>query len=667
MLNYSINEIAKIVNGQLFKSENFADTNIQQIITDSRTLFNSENALFFALSGPRNNGHRFIPELLEKKLLFFVVSEKTNIQKNATFILVENTSVAMQKLAAFHRSNFHIPVIGITGSNGKTIVKEWLSEILSQQFSVVKSPKSYNSQIGVPLSVLLMNNYHQLAIFEAGISQPGEMQKLQKIIAPDFGIFTTIGDAHQENFISLQQKINEKLQLFTRTKQLVFCADNELIRDEIHNFCENHRVKTIAWSLLDNTAELYFSAKKENGKTKISAHFNQQNSIFEIPFTDSSSIENVCHCFALTVHLLEKPENILAAFSTLKAVEMRLEIKQGINNCLLINDYYNADLHSLEIALSVLHQQATKNHFKKTLILSDIEQTGVPSEELFKQVSILMGEWKIDKLIGIGKEISKHQELFQVEKEFFPSLAEFQNIYSKHKFRSEAILIKGARFFTFEKIAAWLQEKAHQTVLEIQLNALVHNLNIYRSLLKPETKIMVMVKAFSYGSGDVEIAKLLQYQNVDYLAVAVADEGVQLRNAGVNTPIIVMNPEQSSFSNMIEFGLEPNIYAIQLLLQFLENAKNLGLKNYPVHLKIDTGMNRLGLKTDEEIQQAIELISNHEQLKIESVFSHLAGSDDPMLDDFTNEQVQTFLTKSEKITASFPYKINRHILNSAGI
>jgi alanine racemase len=667
MINYSISEIAKITNGKITGQQNSQNKKIAQIITDSRIFFNPENSLFIALVGPQNNGHTFIPKLIKRGVKTFLISEKQAITKNATFILVKNTTVALQKLAKFNREKQNFPIIGITGSNGKTIVKEWLHNILSPEFKIIRSPKSYNSQIGVPLSVLLMNENFNLGIIEAGISEPGEMQNLANIISPEIGIFTNIGDAHQENFESVQQKIREKLKLFEKSKKLIYCTDSEPLNSEIEKFCKTHSIEKTGWSLKKNRASIDFSTTIKTSFTEIEADVNGIKYTFKIPFTDHSAIENSCHCFAAASALSKNTEALLSQFEKLEPVAMRLEIKKGINNTLLVNDYYNSDLNSLAIALSVLQQQAAKAHRYKQIILSDIQQTGMPQPELYKRVNKLLTEWQIDEITGIGPEISKHPELFSIKKTFYNSTAGFKTGFDRNRFKSAAILIKGARQFAFESVSELLQQKAHQTLLEINLNALVYNLNIFKGLLKPETKIMVMVKAFSYGSGDVEIAKLLEYQNVNYLAVAVADEGVLLRNAGITTPIIVMNPEQHSFQNIVDYRLEPNIYSIELLTGFIKTVSENGLQNFPVHIKIDTGMNRLGLKTEQEIKSAIEIILKNSWIKVNSVFSHLAASDDPALDRFTQSQFNTFENHFVFFENAFPYKIDRHILNSAGI
>ncbi len=656
-----------MLNAKLFKGTSFTNHKITQILTDSRTYFQGENTLFFALTGPRNNGHSYIPNLIEKGVYAFVVSDSKVISNKASFILVENTTAALQKLAAFVRKQQNYPVVGITGSNGKTIVKEWLHNILSGEFKIVRNPKSYNSQVGVPLSVLLMDDRYELGIFEAGISQPGEMKNLAEIIRPAIGIFTNIGDAHQEGFDSLKQKAEEKLLLFNSCEKLIFNADSEIIKNAAEEYCAVNSIEKVDWSQKNSKSTIFFLVKKENGFTGITAAIQNKTYEFKIPFTDDSSVENACHCFAAASVLSKNLPAVLSEFEKLYPVEMRLEIKQGINNCLLVNDYYNSDLNSLSIALSVLNQQAAKSHLYKQVILSDIQQTGLPNDELYRQVNKLLTDWKMNEIIGIGTEISRHSDLFSIRKSFFDSLADFEKQFNRTRFQSSAILIKGARQFTFEKISQLLQLKAHQTQLEIDLNALVHNLNEFKKLLRPETKIMVMVKAFSYGSGDVEIANALQYQNVAYLAVAVTDEGVLLRNAGIKTPVIVMNPEQQSFQQIVDYRLEPNIYSLQLLDSFIKTVCQNGLFDFPVHLKIDTGMNRLGFKTDAEIKEAIQLIKENNRVKVISVFSHLAASDESSFDTFTKEQISRFEEVAGMVLKSFPYKIDRHILNSAGI
>ncbi len=666
MQSITLAELTKVLNGKLFLPGDDSYI-INRVITDSRTYFGEKNTIFFALSGPVYNGHNYIPQLLKKGCKAFVVSDEKFIVNDAAFILVKNTNQSLQQLAAFTRRLFTYPVIGISGSNGKTIVKEWLCDILSTNFKIIRSPKSYNSQVGVPLSVLLMDKKFDLGIFEAGISQVGEMENLQQVIAPEIGIITNIGDAHQQNFSSKEQKLTEKLHLFKSCKSLVYRVDNENISLITESYCSSNEIEPYSWTLQNKNARIKFSAEIQKTTTRILAKTSEGEFSFIIPFSDVSAIENSCHCFATILALNLDPAQFLPNFSKLQPVAMRLEIKQGINNCLLINDYYNSDLNSFEIALSVLKQQATKGHPLKQVILSDILQTGIPKPELYRKVNKMLTDWDIDKLIGIGSEIFDNQKEFTLEADFYRNRNDFERNFQKNTFKSSTLLFKGARQFQFEKISALLQQKAHQTVLEINLNALIHNLNTFRSHLKPDTKIMAMVKAFSYGSGDVEVARLLQHQNIDYLAVAVADEGVLLRSAGILTPIIVMNPEQDSFQNMIDYKLEPNIYSKELLDNFARTVSENGGIHFPVHLKLDTGMNRLGSKTQEELEEIIQALKSNQLLKVKSVFSHLAASDEPDMDIFTQNQFSKFEELSSLILDTFPYKIDRHILNSAGI
>ncbi|WP_340114464.1 bifunctional UDP-N-acetylmuramoyl-tripeptide:D-alanyl-D-alanine ligase/alanine racemase [Maribellus mangrovi] len=666
MLNLPLNQIATAIYGKVNATEEELASNILGVITDSRLHSTEKNPLFFALQGPVHNGHHFIADLITKGVRYFVISDKKFISNDAAFILVSDTTKALQQLAAYVRQQFNYPVVGITGSNGKTIAKEWLYDLLEHDLKIVRNPKSYNSQVGVPLSVLLMDRSYELGIFEAGISQPGEMQNLEKVIQPELGILTNIGDAHQEFFTSVEQKLDEKLLLFRNAKKLVCRIDDPIVESTVKAFCHANNVEPVFWSTKNKKTAIHFEVEKKATNTELVARYKAKKYSFEIPFNDESAIENACHCFAAIVALEKDPERFLSRFRQLQQVAMRLEIKQGNHQNILINDYYNSDLNSLSIALSVLMQQAGEKQ-EKVIILSDIQQTGLPLPELYSRVNNLLKKWRIDRLVGIGKDISANREQFKINSEFYRDILDFESRFSRYSIQNSAILIKGARQFRFERISGLLQQKAHQTVLEISLNALVHNLNIFRGLLKPKTKIMVMVKAFSYGSGDVEIARLLQFQKVDYLAVAVADEGVQLRKAGIHLPIIVMNPERDSFQNMFDHRLEPNLYSTDLVKEFVDAISTTNILEFPVHLKIDTGMNRLGLKTDAEISTSVGLLTNSNRVKLHSVFSHLAGSDDENLDDYTREQFERFEQFTKFIAERIPYSFDRHILNSAGI
>lgn len=664
MPSYKITEIASVLNASLKGSP---EGTISHLFTDSRTLIPGPGSMFVALRGERHDGHHFIEEVYRKKQVtcFLVekIPETMTTLPGVTFLVVPDTLQALQALAAWHRSHFSVPVIGITGSNGKTIVKEWLFELLHNHLTITRSPKSYNSQVGVPLSVWLMEPSTQLAIFEAGISRPGEMEKLEKIIRPTIGIFTNIGSAHQENFSSVTEKVKEKLLLFRNASALIYCMDNVVVHQETFRLSST---RCICWSRKNPQANLYVARvdKEEGDVTIISGLYQQEPVQIIIPFTDDASIENAIHCWLLMLHLGYKQDVIQRGMSCLHPVAMRLEIKKGINFCTLINDAYNSDLQSLSIALDVLNQQ--HQHPVKTLILSDIQQSGKEAAALYGEVASLLQTKGVNKFIGIGHEISAHARLFGSGSMFFLSTDEFLRKISRTSFHNEAILIKGSRSFRFERISDYLEQKSHRTVLEINLNAIVHNLNYFRSKLKPSVKIIAMVKAFAYGSGAYEIANVLQYHKVDYLAVAFADEGVALREAGITMPVIVMNPEQGTYPWLVDYKLEPEIYNLQGLQQLIDTLKIQRVYGFPVHIKLDTGMHRLGFDAA-ELDELIHVLHNNDNIRVASVFSHLAASDEPAQDDFTREQIKRFETMSQQLLRSLSYPVARHLLNSAGI
>jgi len=661
MPSYNISEICTIVSGKLFGK---SDNSVENLLIDSRILIPSDYTLFFAIAGKNHDGHNYINDMYAKGVRCFIVSRKIDFDEfsNSSFILVTNTIEALQKIAEYHRNKNNIEVLGITGSNGKTVVKEWISQLLSDYLRIVKNPKSYNSQIGVPLSVWAIEKEHQLGIFEAGISQIDEMINLERIIKPTIGIFTNIGDAHQENFESTDQKIKQKLILFKNCKTLIYCNDYSNINIQINS--NNYLLaKTISWGKKDAD---YLIKKIEKNKTvtQIEISVNKEIIIFEIPFSDNASIENILHAVVF-IHS-QYPEikiNILN-FKNLSHLEMRMEQLKAVNNCTLINDSYSCDISSLKIALDQLN--LLNKHILKTLILSDIQEVNTNSEITYSEVSKIVNKNNISKFIGIGEEISKFKNLFADNSLFFTDTKAFLNSLNVNNFINEDILLKGARKFTFEKISNALQEKNHRTVLEINLEALIHNLNFFRSQLKPETKIMVMVKAFSYGSGSYEIANLLQNQRVDYLGVAVADEGVDLRKNGINIPIIIMNPEKNSFYKIIENNLEPEIYSFSVLEEFNRAVEKFSPHSYPIHIKIDSGMHRLGF-LENQIDELLNDLKKYPKLKIRSVFSHLAGSSDGIHDKYTQNQINIFTIISEKIIQSIGYKPMLHILNSGGI
>lgn len=667
-IEYSIAEITSIVNGDLSSFHN-KDEKIKDILIDSRRLIDAKNCLFFALVSKKNDGHKYIHELYRKGVRNFVVLKppETELTAKANFITVKNTLTALQALSAFHRRKFNIPVLGITGSNGKTVVKEWLFQLLIKDLNILRSPKSYNSQIGVPLSVWQLNENHEMAIFEAGISEPDEMDKLQKIIQPTIGLFTNIGAAHNENFIQTAQKVGEKLKLFTKVDTLIYSTDYREIQETIIKSEILKTIKSFTWS------------NKEEGDLKITGierdeHHSQINGVFlkkvisiTIPFTDNASIENAIHCWGTMLLLGYENKIIATRMRKLHPIAMRLELKEGINNCSIINDSYNSDFNSLSIALDFLNQQ--KQHHKKTVVLSDILQSGKSDIELYSDISGLLENKNVGKIIGIGPAISKQADKFIIDKHFFSSTSEFLRKFPFASFNNETILLKGARAFEFEQISQALQQKAHETVLEINLNALIHNYNYFKSKIGTSTKIMAMVKAFSYGSGSFEIANALQFHRVDYLAVAYADEGIELRKSGINVPILVMNPDEESLDGIIMHSLEPEIYNFRVL-DLLEKAikKNIIPPNKPVkiHIKIDTGMHRLGFE-EADLDELIKRLHKNKSIYVQSVFSHLAASDDPQHDEFTKQQIERYDKMSRKLVAEAEHPVLKHILNSGGI
>jgi len=640
------------------------DVLISQIITDSRTVFAPETSLFIAIKGERHDGHQFIEELYRRGIRNFLISDsKIDLKKypEANFLKVENSLAALQKWAASHRAKFNFPIIAITGSNGKTIVKEWLFQLLRNEYSIVRSPKSYNSQLGVPLSVLQMNETHTLGIFEAGISFPKEMENLATILKPDLGIFTTLTNAHSENFDSEEIKAKEKSKLFSNCETIIFNADNDLIEKVILNLSAKNKISVGHQRLASLLVEEVIPSASG---TTVNLKFNTVTFKIQIPFFDRASVEDALLCVGVMLNMNYEISLIQDRISSLGAVEMRLEMINGINNCTIISDVYNSDISSLGISLDLLNQQ--KQVIRKTIVLSDILQEKMSPQELYGKVSEMLKEKNISRFIGIGPVISAYSNLFPENSEFYSSTSDFLHQLQINNFQNEAILIKGARKFELEKITERLQQKVHETVLEINLNAVAHNLNHYRSQLFPNTKIMAMVKAFSYGSGSFEIANILEYNRADYLAVAYADEGADLRNNGITLPIMVMNPEKNGIALLIEKELEPEIYSLKILNDFISYLQSRGIKNYPVHLKIDTGMHRLGFMPN-EWHILSETIKNSSEIKIVSVFSHLAASEDQNFDKFTNEQAALLQNACEIIKTSTSYDFLIHLLNSSGI
>ena len=637
---------------QTFAPVTKKELNVLDISIDSRSLRNTENTLFFTLKGNNHNAHDFLNDLYAKGVRYFVVSQDISLPADAIVFKVDDTLWALQRFVAFYRKKYTFPIVGITGSNGKTIVKEWLNQLLLPFYNIIKSPKSYNSQVGVPLSVIAINDEHNLGIFEAGISKPNEMDYLEEIIQPTIGILTNIGPAHNEGFSTKEEKLQEKIKLFKNVDVLI-SEKTDLIAAS-----KSEKAQWFNWSF-NEAANVQF--KKID--TVLKVNFEKTEFSVDLPFTDLASVENIATCITALLFLKIDTNYIIEAIPQLQTVQMRLQVKKGMNDCLLIDDSYSSDYQSLKIALDFLEQQ--KTHQQKTVILSDIFQSGFTPEVLYQKVAQLLNQNHVTRVIGIGNKIGTH--LTNVPQfQSYPDTETFLNDFNLRSFRSETILIKGSRSFQFEKIVAELEEKTHETVLEINLDAISHNLNFYKSKLKSTTKVMVMVKAFGYGNGSYEIAKLLAHHQVSYLGVAFADEGVELRKAGIKIPIVVMNPENSAFSTMIAYNLEPEIYNIEELNTFLQIAENQNLYNYPIHLKLNTGMNRLGF-VEKDFDGLINLLKQTNLVEVASIFSHLATSDMPEERDFTLQQIQTFQKWSAYIKKQLNINPVLHILNTSGI
>lgn len=643
---------------------------VLDISTDSRMVHPSANTLFIALKGPNHNGHMFIREMYEKGIRAFLVSEAPtaeNILPDAVFIVSTDTLISLQLIATYVRKRFQYPVVAITGSNGKTIVKEWIYQLLWNKIHILRSPGSYNSQVGVPVSVLRMNETYELALFEAGISQCGEMERLEKILLPEIGIFTSLGNAHLENFQSQTQLAQEKLTLFTNCNTIIYSTDNALLYNTMQETFGHSEKKLITWSSSDENAFVFLKSTTElNGITQL--HISCQNKNFEIsvPFTGRWAVENAMVTATFLLYFKSGQYFDAQLFQNLMPVAMRMELKPAINQSILLNDSYNSDIHSVQTALKLLQTQNGYKH--KTVVLSDILQSTHNKTEMYTYLADLLKTVGIDRFIGIGEELQTHAALFHSipETYFATETKAALKIIQNLNFEQDAILIKGARKYALERIVELLEEKKNGTRLEISMAALIHNLNIYRSKLKKNVKTMVMVKALSYGSGLAAIARMLEYQRINYLGVALADEGMELRKAGIHIPIIVMNPSDDAFDHIVQHKLEPALYDCRKLVAFALYLRKMNIETYPIHIKIDTGMNRLGFKPD-EIHCLFRELKNFPQLKVQSAFSHLVASEDPEMDFFTQEQISVFTDISNQLRAQLSYDFIRHILNSAGI
>lgn len=653
---YPFSILSQITTGNIIQSNNWK---FNDLFIDSRNITNHKNALFFAIKGIRHDGHNHIQELYDKGVRQFVIEHEIDHSTfpEANIFLCKNSIEVLRKVATYHRNQFELKTVAITGSNGKTIVKEWLYQLLDLDFNVIKSPKSYNSQVGVPLSIWQINNKHDLGVFEARISTIKEMEKLEHVIQPKFGILTNIGSAHNKGFTSEKEKINEKLQLFSNVDKLIYCRDHE----DIHDSVIGHSIKGFTWGKHAKSNITILNANKIKRTMNMELQYKKQQFHIAFPFTDNASIENAMHCVAFLLLQKYHPEIINQRVSELRHLKMRLELKNGINNCQIIDDTYNNDLGGIRVALEFMSQQNAK--LSKTAIISDVLQSGLNDEVLYEHLNQLLAEYEITKLIGIGNSISKQREKFKLPAKFFKSTEQFLTNLHWEDYDRELILIKGARSFLFEQIVNRLQQKIHGTVLEINLNALTRNLNFYRSKLSVNTKIMVMVKAFAYGSGSDEIANLLQHHKIDYFGVAYVDEGVTLKQSGIKLPIMVMNPTRESFDKLMEHNLEPEIYSFKILNALIDHTNN---NIISVHLKLDTGMRRLGFDIN-ELDTLIHLLKAHPNIKVKSIFTHLAGADEIQHNKFSIQQIDLFEKAVIKLKSELSISPLVHVLNSAGI
>lgn len=653
---YTISHIAEVLGITSFEKQN--DAVINKLVIDSRSVIDPEHSLFFALKGQRN-GHDFLKDAYAGGIRNFMISDvgcKT-LFPDANMLVVEDVLAALQSLSAYRRSQHDLKVLGITGSNGKTIVKEWLYQLLATDFNIIRSPKSFNSQIGVPLSVWEITEEHTLGIFEAGISKSGEMESLANVIRPNVGILTNVGEAHAEGFSSVNEKLLEKLKLFKGVELFIYSPEYTSGLNTVDLPGETR----FSWSTKQKADLQILFIEPIDGKNYIRAAYQGREIECLIPFSDQGSVENGIICWATLLALGYVPEEADKRLENLSRVGMRLELKNGINQCSVIDDSYSADISSLAIALDFLNLQ--NQHAKKTLILSDLQETGKTNDVLYAEIAALLKQKHVSRLIGIGPHISESALLFDLETSFFEDTQAFVDNFPALHFNNETILVKGARKFEFERISKLIAQKVHDTVMEIDLNALAGNLQFYRNKLGPGVKIMAMVKAFSYGSGSFEIANLLQYHKVDYLAVAYADEGISLRKAGIKLPIMVMSPEPSAFDAIVRYRLEPEIYNIEILLNFIGFLQD---DQYPVHLKMDTGMHRLGFE-EPDLPELLQVLSDTAKVKVASVFSHLVGSEEGLHDEFTRHQIDRFTAMTGLISDALHYPFIRHISNTSGI
>ena len=711
-MTYSIEQITTLTGAHRYGS---SSVQVEWLLTDSRSLSFPESSIFFALRTTSGDGHRYIADLYRRGVRAFVVETLPEAWQTdfpeANFLLVPSPLKALQRLAERHRDAFSIPVVGLTGSNGKTIVKEWLYQLLSPERVVCRSPRSYNSQIGVPLSVWQLSRRTELALFEAGVSCRGEMAALRAIIQPTLGVFTCLGPAHQENFGSMAEKCMEKLQLFKDCPALVIPIDDPIVADCLQE--TDFSGELITWSRRDASARLFVeTAPGEQGTTLLTCHWAHNIYNIQLPFINEASIQNAITCIAVCLHLGMDPAVLAERIQGLEHIAMRLEVKQGEHGLTLINDSYNSDLASLDIALDFMARRPELAGRRRTLVLSDILQTGLSPQQLYTQVAQMVAHRGVDFLVGVGPEISQWQHLIGTAGVYFKSSDELLRSGLLSRLHDEVVLFKGARRFGFERLLESLALQVHETTLEVNLAALAKNVNYYRSFMRPDTKMVCMVKADAYGAGAVEVSRALQDKGVDYLAVAVADEGAALRRAGITAGILIMNPELTAFPTLFRYNLEPEVYNFKMLEALIHAAERAGIQNFPIHIKLDTGMCRLGFNTTpsglaatspsmgrpsgqesasltsggfiadhpqglpikgevpegaEGVDRLISRLQRQDALVVRSVFSHFVGSDSPDFDEFSARQFALFDAASRRIQEAFSHRILRHICNSAGI
>lgn len=654
-MNYTAQQIAALTDAQLVGN---GELIVKSIAFDSRIIFSSKNTAFLAINTKKNSGEKYIPEVIEKGIEIIISETKTSDDGGITWILVNDTIRFLQTLAKIHIDSFNIKTIGITGSNGKTIVKEWLYQSLSNEYTTVKSPKSFNSRIGLPISLLQANEKHEMGIFEVGISHPGEMRLLADIFQPQIGIFTHIGSAHESHFKDQQEIINEKIMLFERSEVIIFNGDNPLVYKSIRDLYSSKELISYGF---ENHNDVFIKNNASHDGNLVISCFNEE---FELKAQqrDDATLHNVLCVITILKKLGFSTAKIIEKINALKAVEMRLESVNGVRNNLIVNDSYNLDLDSLKISYQFIQEY---NKPDKNLIITDLME-GKNQEQLYQQVSELTNQQKFNRTFLIGKEITKYKNLFDGKVYIFSDVKELIDSHLLNQIENEIILLKGARKYGTDRLKGYLELQKHDTVLEVNLNAIIHNINIHKALLKPATKMMAMVKAYSYGLGGYEIAEFLQHHHIDYLGVAYADEGVALRKNGISVPVMVMNPEQHSYESIIDYQLEPEIYSFRVLNLFYEQLVKKGVeKDYPIHIKLETGMHRLGFKTH-ELPELVHYLKKME-LKVASIFSHLSCADDPSENAYTLEQIKIFSDNASYLCQEIGYVPIRHILNSAGI